>query len=368
MTPVRVAFDVGPEHGHRTGIGVAVHELHRRLAQRADVTLIPYLLSARTRPEPPVRRLPLPAALAHRLWSRWEVPPVERLLGPIDVVHGTNYVVAPSRRARLVSVYDCWFLDHPDEATPIVRRAGHVLRRSVTNGAHVLASSHATAARVREHLDTDAVSVIHLGPPTAPTDAPGPPERAVMAATLDRPVVLALGTLERRKAIPTLVRAFGIVAAGDPDVVLVIAGADGDDADAVGAAVATLGSAARARVLRTGAIDPDTKRWLLTQARVLAYPSLDEGFGFPILEAQAAGVPVVASRAGSIPEVGGQGVELVATGDVEALASGISTVIRDDARRSALIAAGRANLARFSWSDTADATASLYRRLVEETR
>ena len=84
----------------------------------------------------------------------------------------------------------------------------------------------------------------------------------------------------------------------------------------------------------SGPVDEDTKAWLLHHATALAYPSLDEGFGFPILEAQSVGVPVVATRAGSIPEVAGGGAELVPLGDVDALAGALARVVDDEDRRA----------------------------------
>lgn len=353
--PVRLALDVGPLHGHRTGVGAAVAALVDALAQHPDVAVTPYLLSYRTRPPPPVRRLPLPAALAHRLWARIDRPRLDRWLGDVDVVHGTNYVVPPSRRPRLVSVYDCWFLTHPDRASPTVRRVGAILRRAVASGATVHASSAATAHVVRGLLTTDRVEVVHLGPlPVAPPGSPPP--------GLDGgPFVLALGTVERRKNLPHLVAAFATADVDDTE--LVIAGADGDDSGALTVAVDDLTPERRQRIRRLGPVDAGTKSWLLHHAAALAYPSLDEGFGFPVLEAQSVGVPVVATVAGSIPEVAGAGAELVPLDDVDALAGALHRVVDDDARRRQLIAAGTTNLERFSWSSTADQLVALYRKL-----
>jgi len=362
MAPIRVAFDVGPLHGHRTGIGVAVGELAAALGVRDDVALSPYLLSFRTRPAPPTRRLPLPAAAAVRLWGRLDRPRLDRFLGDVDLVHGTNYVVPPSRRPGLVSVYDAWFLVRPELASPAVARAAAVLRRRVRGGAAVVASSQATAERIREVLGTDRVDVAHLGPPARPS---GPARRPSWATSLEgRPFVLALGTLERRKNLPALVAAFGAAADAVPDLALVLAGADGDDTAAVTMAMAALPPATRSRVHRPGAVDPGVKSWLLGAAGALAYPSLDEGFGFPLLEAQQAGLPIVATRAGSIPEVGGTGVELVDLDDGDALADALVRIVTDDARRDVLVAAGRANLARFSWAATAATMVHVYRRTI----
>ncbi len=365
MNPVRVALDVGPLHGHRTGVGAAVAHLVEELEGRDDVGLLPYVLSFRTRPTPPTRRLPLPAALAHRLWARGSLPRLDRFLGDADVVHGTNYVVPPSSRPCVVSVYDVWFLAHPDQAAPAVARAAAVLRRSVRRGATVHASSRATADRAAELLGTDCVEVIHLGIPNRP-DVPAAPPPAV-ADLAGRPFVLAVGTLERRKNVPALVEAFGRTAGTLPELMLVLAGADGDDAEAVAAAVERLPADGRARVRRTGAISDAAKAWLLAHATVLAYPSLDEGFGCPLLEAQQAALPIVATRAGSIPEIGGEGVELVDVGDNDGLAAALIRVATDEQARARLIAAGRRNLDRFDWRATADAMAQLYHRLKEQT-
>ena len=119
--------------------------------------------------------------------------------------------------------------------------------------------------------------------------------------------------------------------------------------------------------MRPGPVDDATKAWLLHHARLLAYPSLDEGFGFPILEAQAIGLPVVATRAGSIPEVAGDGAELVTPGDDDALAGALRRVLTDEEhRRAARRRRPRANVARFSWAATAEAMVDLYRRVLED--
>jgi glycosyltransferase involved in cell wall biosynthesis len=360
---IRVAVDVGPLYGRRTGVGNFVTALTAALAADDRVELHPYLLSLRTRPDPGVRRLPLPAGAALELWSRSDRPRADRWLGPCDVVHGTNYVVPPSRRPCVVSVFDCWFLEHEEEAAPSVRRAGRVLRRAVVRGAWVHASSAATAERVRDLLATDRVVAIHLAPLAAALSEAEPGPAAWRERLGGRPFVVSVGTIERRKNLPALVEAFGTAAGDLADVALVIAGAPGDDSAAVAAAVDALPAAIRSRVVLAGAVDDATKAWLLRRASVLAYPSLDEGFGFPILEAQAAGLPVVATRAGAIPEVAGCGAELVPLGDGDALAGAIARVLTDAAVRQRLTEAGERNLARFSWSATAEGFVELYRRL-----
>jgi glycosyltransferase involved in cell wall biosynthesis len=361
MTAVRVAFDAGPLAGLRTGVGQAVAAIRDALGRRDDVRLDEYVLSMRAELTAGERRLPLPAGVAHRIWGHVDRPRVDRWMPGVDLIHGTNYVVPPSRRPRLVSVYDCWFLRHPEAAHPDVRRGGEVLRRAVRSGACVHTSSKATADALTELLPGVDVSVIPLGPLpvlSAPAASPIP--------EIDgRPYVLAIGTLERRKNLPRLVEAFGHVAADQPDVVLVLAGSDGDDRPGVDAAIDAIGAQLADRVLLTGRVDAPTRAWLLRHARVLAYPSLDEGFGFPLLEAMQLRIPIVASTAGSIPEVAGSAALLSPPSDVETLAANLARALGSDGVRAELIASGERRWQQFSWDLCADQLVTLYQRVAE---
>jgi glycosyltransferase involved in cell wall biosynthesis len=228
----------------------------------------------------------------------------------------------------------------------------------------VHASSNATAEAARELLPGAQVTVIPLGALhvlTAPTIPP-------IAELVDRPYIVAIGTLERRKNLPVLVRAFGLLAAEHADVHLVLGGADGDDRGAIDAAVDDIGPANAARVLLTGRIDAPGRAWLLRHANVLAYPSLDEGFGFPLLDAMQLRVPVVASTAGSIPEVAGDAALLCAPDDVEGLAANLATALADDGARAGLIAAGDLRWRQFDWDECASRLTELYTDLAAAGR
>jgi glycosyltransferase involved in cell wall biosynthesis len=360
MDPITVAIDVGPLHGHRTGVGLAVDHLATALRLRFDVALYPYLVSFRAPASESEHKLPIPAGLATRLWAHGDRPRADRWLRGADVVHGTNYVAPPSRLPTVVSVYDLWFLANPTGSTATVNRAGAVLRRAVKRGAFVHVSSQATAEAARELLGTDRVEVVHLGAIPRSTGALEDPDLGING----RPFLLAIGTFERRKSLPTLVAAFGHLADRLGDSVLVMAGAPGDDSARVTAAIDALPAELKSRVICPGPVSDNAKGWLLKRSSVLVYPSLDEGFGFPILEAQAAGTPIVARRAGSIPEIGGEGVELVDGDDPAAYATAIEHVVSSGIRRLTLLEAGLRNLTRFTWDRTAAEMETLYRRAI----
>lgn len=354
---MRVAFDTGPLHGPITGVGRAVEAM----AAHATVDIVPYVLSFRADLRPGTVRLPYPAALALRCWGRVDHPRPDRHLGDVALVHGTNYVVPPSRHPRLVTVYDCWALEHPDTVHRDIGLMMNALRRAIDTGAHVHASSHATADRLREHFPDASVTVVHLGAPALVDARPG----SIDGLPDDGPVILSIGTLERRKNLPFLVSLMDDVIGTVPDARLVIAGGDGDDAVAVRSAVENASAGVRGRVHLLGRVDDATVGRLYHRARVVAYPSLDEGFGFPVLEAMSTDTPVVASDAGSIPEVAGDAALLCPTNDRAPWIESLVTALTDDDERRRLIDNGRRRRDAFDWSRTAGELEQLYRNLAD---
>ncbi len=259
-------------------------------------------------------------------------------------------------------MYDCWFLEQPQSANDDVRRAGEILKRSVAHGAWVHTSSDASTRKAQSFLGTDRVRTVHLGPgETSPPSKETPLECRPFAHSK---FVVAIGTTEHRKRHPLLVELLPLL---DAEVSLVIAGAHGDDIPQLTNAIEALPSAIRSRVHTLGPIDTQTKAWLLSNASAMASPSLDEGFGFPILEAQLAGLPLVASDVGSIGEVGGDGLILIDVDDAEGFAAALDSAINQSDERQQLIDRGHANVTRFSWQRCADEMVALYREVLESS-
>jgi glycosyltransferase involved in cell wall biosynthesis len=366
-----VAVDATPLLGQPTGVGVAVGGLLGALAG-AGLDLVGYGLTgtgwrqlAGVLP-PGVRRAaprPMPAAVLQRLWAHVDGPALQWWTGPLDVVHGTNFVVPPARRAaRLVTVHDLTPVRFPELCPPPARRYPDLIRAALRAGAAIHTPSRFVADEVSSHfaVDPGRVHVVPWGlaprPDGVAPDARLPDGRPASAGP---PYLLGLGTVEPRKDFPLLVRAFDAVADTHGELELRIVGPEGSAEPALRAAAAASPHAARIR--RVGWVADPTA--LIAGAAAFAYPSRYEGFGFPPLEAMALGVPVVATAAGAVPEVLGGAADLTAVGDVDALASALARVLDDDGHRRRLIAAGTERVKAFTWEATGGRMAALYREL-----
>lgn len=358
-----VALDVGPLVGPPTGIGRFTAELQRHLNARPDVAVLPYVLSFRADLPDGSRRLRYPARLALSLWARHNWPTARGALRGADVVHGTNYVVPPTGWPTVVSVHDLSLFERPDLVRPVVRSFGEVIRRAVGRGAFVHTISHAVAREAATLLGTDRVRVVYPGPTHDARQAPGP----LPIELAGQPFILAIGTREPRKNLPRLIRAFETVATSEPDLLLVLAGGAGSDDHAIGEAIAALPASVATRVHLLGYVDDATRAALFTSAQAFAYPSLDEGFGLPLLEAMHFGVPIVASTAGAIPEVTAGAALLVDSGDTPGLAQALDTALHDVAMRRALVTSGQHRCTAFSWTASAEHMVGLYREVRESS-
>jgi glycosyltransferase involved in cell wall biosynthesis len=366
-----VALDATPLLGHRTGVGVFCLGALQALGQRADLDVRAFAVSWRMRggirellpPHVSGRQRPMPARPLHALWGRGATPPIEWFVGNVDVVHGTNFVVPPTAKAgAVVSVHDLTPLHHPELCNQATLAYPGLIKRALRRGAWVHTDSAFVAGEVIEAFGADParVRVVAPGVP-APTGLDSVTTRALAASFLPAGAgrhILAVGTAEPRKDLPGLVRAFDELADRHADLALVLAGPPGWGEEALDAAIAR--ARARARVVRTGWLEPDALAALLREASVLAFPSLYEGFGFPPLEAMAVGVPVVATRAGSLPEVLGDGASMVDVGDHDGLVQALDNVLGDDVLRRRLVIAGAKRAASFTLDRCGEGLARLY--------
>lgn len=346
------------------GTAVAAARTLEALAARGDVELVGVAARHR-RPAAdglgvpiPVRHARLPRRALYDSWQRLDLPSVQRLVGPVDVVHATGGAVPPAGRAGLVAtVNDLAFLRRPEWFTRRgVRFATRAFERVRARAAVVVAPSEATAADLADN--GVGPERIRVAPLAADRAAAGPAAVDAVRARHRLPEVFALwvGTAEPRKNLAGLLRAAARTATGVP---LVLAGPDGWGLD-----TDSLIAGAGCEVIRLGFVPQADLAALYAAARVFVYPSLMEGFGLPVLEAMAQGTPVVTSAGTATEEVCGDRASVVDPTDAEALAAAIDAVVASDAEHARRSAAARDRASQFSW----EATAAHVRAAYEEAR
>ncbi len=301
------------------------------------------------------------------LWEHLAAPWVMGA-GRLDLVHSMLNVVplaAPTR--HVVTVHDVSFMRLPG-AHPAHRRwyLTAATRLSVRRAAAVLADSRATKDDLVQLLGADPARVTVVYPGTEPEFHPRPPAevRAFRAAQgVAGRFVLFVGTLEPRKNVDTLVRAFGALASGGGfEGELVIAGGRGWGTERIDAALAASG--VRDRIRQIGYVKSEDLPGWYAAASLVVYPSGYEGFGIPVLEAMASGTPVITSNLSSLPEVGGDAALLVDPRDVSQLAAAMQAVLSSPARQAEMRARGLAQAQRFDWTAAADRCLDVYRRVL----
>jgi glycosyltransferase involved in cell wall biosynthesis len=364
---VRILVDYRPALRERTGVGEYVHELVRAYTglpeSRADeVTLFSSSWRDRVRPGTAEilgasvidRRVPVRAL--NYAWHRLEMPPVELLVGRMDVVHALHPLLIPARSAaQVVSIHDLFFLNAPDRTRAEIRRDYATLAPAHARRAHaVLTPSHYSADRIERELGVgrERIYVCPPGPPRWHTLGRG--RRSSAGSYL-----LFVGTLEPRKNVGVLLDAYASLLgklAGLPKLVL----AGLATADAAEWLERASREPLRGCVEHRGYVPASDREALYAGARALVIPSLDEGFGLPALEAMSAGVPVIASTRGSLPEVIGDSGPLVDATDPDALAGAIRRVIEDEAYAAACAARGLERAAGFSWPRSAALVRRMY--------
>jgi glycosyltransferase involved in cell wall biosynthesis len=373
---MRIVIDARPAVApRRTGVGYYTWHLVRRLPEvdPANAYVAWYLnaggfLRGRrffadvAAPNLAERGTPIPAAVFNRLDSRLDLPRLEWFVR-FDVAFGPNFVLPPTRARRaVVTVHDLGFRLLPPTAPHVVPWWLRRLEATLRTASRVVVPSEATKRDVAELYGTEPerIEVVPLGVDAEVFRPPSSDEVGSVRRRfgIDGPYVVFLG-LERRKNLAGLLEAVGRLPANvRPTVVL--AGArpwDPYGRDHVREALEGAAADVRRRVVATGYVSDRTKAALLGGAEALAYPSLYEGFGLPVLEAMACGAPVLASDVAALPElVDGAGV-LVDPADPDAIAAGLASILTDDDLRARLRSRGAARAASYTWDATARRTA-----------
>lgn len=373
---MRIVIDYTPAVRQGAGIGRHTRGLVQALGPLAKqrehelILLVFGQLPAEQRSVPPgcsLRVVPLSNRLMTIAWYRARLPlPVNWLSGPCDVYHASDFVLPPVKRAAaLLTVHDLSFMTVPDCAdAKLAAYLSRVVPPSVARASHVLADSISTKRDLVRLLGTPANKITVVYPGVEPRFQP-PTDAAAIAKVRDRyrlgsrPFVLGVSTLEPRKNWPALIQAWArLRRETNLPHRLVIAGGKGWMVEGIFAAAEASGL--RDDIEFPGFVDDADLPALYAAADVFASTTLYEGFGIPIVEAMACGVPVVCSNNSSLPEAAGDAALQVDPADEQALAAALCRAILDDELRTTSRARGLAHAQRFTWELAAQALLAAY--------
>ena len=372
VTEPSVLVDATAVPADRGGVGRYVDSLVAALdsdGARLAVVCQPRDLRLYAELAPGARVLPAAEHVVTRTarltWEQANLPVLARRLG-VQVVHSPHYTMPLANPAAgVVTLHDATFFTDPTLHSSVKARFFRGWTRASLRRATVcVVPSRSTADQLTRVAGADR-RVLHVAPHGVDTERfhpPSPDEVAALRARLKlgrTPYVAFLGALEPRKNVPALIRGFAMACLARPDPpALVLAGQPGWD-DQIERALDSVPH--RMRVIRAGYLPFGELAGFLGGAQVVAYPSLGEGFGLPVLEAMACGACVLTTRRLSLPEVGGDAVAYcgVEAGDI---AAALDELLDDPARRAALAAAAQQRAKDFTWAASAAVHRAVYDR------
>jgi len=364
-------LDVRPSLSRPTGVGTYVLGLAERLPALAPEDRFSYFSASLKerypeRPWPPNVRLVdrrIPVRGLNAAWNRFGWPPLDRLVDrSLDLVHSPTPLLIPCKRGRrVVTLHDLFFLKHPDLVEGETRRDFVTLVRDhVKRADGVICVSEYTASEARRLLDVpdDKIAVTPHGVDPAFREEPPPSsvDDMLRRLRLPRGGILYVGSAEKRKNLVPLVMAYMALARRRRLPPLVLAGPGSDWAQG--------GSRVGPQIFATGYLERADVRSLMAASAALVLPSLEEGFGLPVVEAMAAGLPVVCSRGSALAEVAGDAASLVDPHDTNGLLHAVERVLEDRPLAAELRRRGLERSRAFEWSTTASRTLAFYRKLL----
>lgn len=309
-----------------------------------------------------VRQAFFPRRALQTMWDFAGWPPIEMFCGSIDLFHGLHFILPPVRSAhRILTIHDLTYLKYPAyfaERSLNERGYRRELPRGLTRADMVIAVSQKTREDLIELLKfpEERVRVVHLGVDHRLFSQPDDEKAETIRNSygLSRPYLIFLvGTPEPRK---NLLRTLAAVRKAAPQFSFVLVGPKTPLQEMLHGDVRN--------ITFTDVVPEKHLPALLSGATISLYPSLYEGFGLPVLESMACGVPVITSDRGAIPEIAGDCAVLVDPENIDGIAEAISELLRDETHRDRLRTMGKKRASEFTWQRTAEETLSLYRELI----
>jgi len=367
---MKIGLDGIPLASTKTGIGHYTLELSQALAALGThdefelISPIPFDSSPFEYPPPNLKRVEAPK---RKFWWLLGLPLYIRRHS-LSLFHGTNYEIPMwDECPTVLSIHDLSLLLYPQtHLDHLVRRARLRLPLMTRFATRVITATETVKQEIVEHLqvDPEKIAVTPYAPrhnfhPLALEDT----EQTRARFGIEDKFILFVGTIEPRKNLITLLRAFADVLRNtDLRPQLVVAGQKGWLMDEISTYVNSENLSDR--IVFTGYVNDRDLRGLYSSCAVCVYPSLYEGFGFPPLEAMACGAPVIVSDIPVLREVTGDAAVRVSPLDVQRLAESLVELLRDEGKRAYFSEAGRDRARRFTWEKTAKLTLDVYREVM----
>jgi len=376
---MRIGLDGQPLIKPKTGVGHYTLELARALAALRPVDdfeliapgAIPASIVSEAETVPNLHVVSVKANMLTRRWSSIGLPRYMRR-ARLNLFHGTNYQLPlVNTKPNVLTVHDLSIFTHPEtHDVRFARRARTRLPMTLGAASHIITPTAAIKDELSERFNLDPVRITVT--PEAPRNNFFPMKHEHTADVrqrleIDNDFILFVGTIEPRKNLQTLLRAFEQISRkSEHRLQLVLAGGEGWLANGFDRLVRA--SDFRARIRLTGYLSDELLRALYSSCKVFVYPSLYEGFGLPPLEAMACGAPVVASRIAAHEETLRDKARLIEPVDESALAEAIVGLLEDEKARDSLAKAGLAHVASFSWRRTAEMTWEVYEEVLRDPK
>lgn len=371
---MKVALELQPCCGNRSGIGFYAYELSKRLQDNDDLSFAGNVFNFLGRNDNtsslaeiymPVRvQKAMPYGVYRRIWHALPVS-YEAFFPRADLTFFFNYIVPPRIDGKVITtVHDLTYIRYPETMDKKnLRRIKKDIAYSLQRSDRILAVSEFSKQELCQLLRVpeEKVSVVY--------NAPALSEEVADAKSLfhkhgiTKPYILYVGTLEPRKNLMRLMNAFEKLkqTEGIPHQ-LVLAGGKGWNSEDI-----LEHTQKNPDILTIGYVTNAEKNVLYQNASLFAFPSLYEGFGIPPLEAMHFGCPVVCANAASLPEVVGDAAELVDPMEVDSIAAGMLRVLTDESYRMELVQRGYTQAKKFNWEDSANKLMQICREVLEES-
>jgi|GEM_PF-35387 len=371
---MKVTLDVSAAIKGRAGLGRYAEHLAAALADQHPDSISQFAnYTHDAKPIPALSTLPMHST--HMGYKPWRMAvwlaqmtrlPFNQLIGPTDVFHATEHLLMPLRGVPTVlTVHDLIFKLFPEHHKKLnYWYLNAAMPLYVKRADHIIAVSECTKRDLMAHYGTPEHKITVIYEAAAPHFQPQPPERieAVRAKyNLPARYLMTVGTIEPRKNLACLVEALSILRADHPDLNLVVVGSLGWMTESFFEAIERFGQ--QDAVIRPGYVPDDDLPAMLGGAVAAVIPSLYEGFGLPVLEAMACGVPVACSSTSSVGEIAGEAALTFDPTDVGEMVLAIRTLVENESMLGELREKGLRRASEFSWVRAASETWGVYRQI-----